>query len=33
VNGEDAYEIRGKMTNGKIREVEVSVSGNVIEVE
>jgi len=33
VNGEDVYEIRGKMSNGKIREVEVSASGKVIEVE
>lgn len=33
VNGEEAYEIRGAMPNGKIREVEVSVSGKVIEVE
>jgi hypothetical protein len=33
VNGEDVYEIRGTMPNGKIREVEVSVSGKVIEVE
>ena len=33
VNGEEVFEIRGKMPNGKIREVEVSVSGNVVEVE
>ena len=33
VNGEDVYEVRGTMPNGKIREVEVSVSGRVIEVE
>ena len=33
VNGEDAFEIRGKMPSGKIREVEVSTSGKVIEVE
>jgi hypothetical protein len=33
VDGEDVYEIRGKQSNGKIREVEVSVSGKVIEVE
>jgi len=33
VNGEAVYEIRGKMPNGKIREVEVSASGNVVEVE
>ncbi len=33
VNGEDVFEIRGKMPNGKIREVEVSASGKVVEVE
>ena len=33
VNGKDAYEIRGKDKNGKIREVEVSQDGEVIEVE
>jgi len=33
VNGEDVFEIRGKMPNGKIREVEVSMSGKVIETE
>lgn len=33
VNGEDVFEIRGKMPNGKIREVEVSAAGQVIEVE
>ena len=33
VAGEDVFEIRGKMTNGKIREVEVSGSGKVIEVK
>lgn len=33
VNGKDAYEIRGKDNRGKIREVEVSTSGEVIEVE
>ena len=33
VNGKDAYEIRGKDKNGKIREVEVSQDGKVIEVE
>jgi hypothetical protein len=33
VNGEDVYEIRGKMPNGKIREVEVSAAGKVVEVE
>jgi hypothetical protein len=33
VDGKDAYEIRGKDRNGKIREVEVSQDGKVIEVE
>ena len=33
VNGEDAFEIRGKMANGKIREVEVSAAGRVLEIE
>jgi hypothetical protein len=31
--GEDAFEIRGKQPNGKIREVEVTAAGKVIEVE
>jgi hypothetical protein len=33
INGQDAYEIRGKMPNGKIREVEVSAAGEVLEIE
>ena len=33
VNGKDAYEIRGKDSRGKIREVELSQDGEVIEVE
>jgi hypothetical protein len=33
VNGEEVFEIRGKLPNGKVREVEVSKSGQVIEVE
>ena len=33
VHGEDVYEIRGKMPNGKIREVEVSASGKVVDIE
>jgi hypothetical protein len=33
VNGEDVFEMRGKMPNGKIREVEVSTSGKVVEIE
>jgi hypothetical protein len=27
------YEIRGKMKNGKVREVEVNKSGDVVEIE
>jgi hypothetical protein len=33
INGKDAYEIRGKDSRGKIREVEVSQDGQVIEVQ
>lgn len=33
VDGKDAYEVRGKDKRGKIREVEVSVMGEVLEVE
>jgi hypothetical protein len=33
VDGEDVLEIRGKQPNGKVREVEVSMSGKVVEVE
>ena len=32
-NGQDAYEIRGKDKRGKIREVEVSTSGEILEIE
>jgi hypothetical protein len=32
-NGQDAYEIRGKDKRGKIREVEVSTSGKILEIE
>jgi hypothetical protein len=32
-NGQDAYEIRGKDKRGKIREVEVSTSGQILEIE
>ncbi len=32
-NGEDAYQIRGKLPTGKVREVEVSVSGKVVAVK
>lgn len=33
VKGKDVYEIRGKDSRGKIREVEVSQDGELIEVE
>jgi hypothetical protein len=32
-DGEDAYEIIGKDKRGKIREVEVSTTGKVLEIE
>ena len=32
-DGEEAYEIRGRDERGKTREVKVSASGKVIEVE
>jgi hypothetical protein len=32
-NGRDAFEIRGKDKRGKIREVEVSTSGQILEIE
>jgi hypothetical protein len=32
-NGRDAIEIRGKDNRGKIREVEVSTSGQILEIE
>ena len=32
-NGQDAFEIRGKDKRGKIREVEVSTSGEILEIE
>lgn len=31
--GQDAYELRGKNNRGRVREVEVSTSGQVLEVE
>jgi hypothetical protein len=31
--GQDAIEIRGKNKQGKIREVEVDLNGNLLEVE
>ncbi len=33
VNGEDAYQIRGKLANGKVQEVEVLISGQVVDVK
>lgn len=32
-NGKDAFEIIGKDKRGKVREVEVSTSGQILEVE
>jgi hypothetical protein len=32
-NGQDAFEIRGKDQRGKIREVEVSTEGKILEIE
>ncbi len=33
VDGKDAFEIRGKNKQGKIREVELSATGEVLEIE
>src|SRR5262249_13507726 len=33
IDGKDAYEVRGKDRRGKVREVEVSATGEVIAVE
>lgn len=33
VGDQDAFEIRGKDPRGKIREVEISASGDVLEIE
>lgn len=33
IEGKDAYEIRGKDKRGKVREVEVSATGEVLGVE
>jgi len=33
VDGQDAFEVRGKDPRGKIREVEVTPAGKVLEVE
>ena len=33
IDGKDAYEVRGKDSRGKVREVEVSATGEVIAIE
>ena len=33
VDGKDAYELRGKNKQGKTREVELSATGEVLEIE
>ena len=33
LNGQDVYEIVGKDKRGKVREVEVSTTGEVLEIE
>ena len=33
IDGKDAYEVRGKDKRGKVREVEVSASGEVLAIE
>lgn len=33
LDGEDVYEIRGTMPNGKVREVNVAISGKVLDVD
>ena len=33
IQGKDAYEIRGKDKRGKVREVEVSATGEILGVE
>ena len=33
IDGKDAYEVRGKDRRGKVREVEVSATGEVIAIE
>ena len=33
IEGKDAYEVRGKDKRGKVREVEVSATGEVIAIE
>ncbi len=33
IDGKDAYEVRGKDKRGKVREVEVSATGEILGVE
>ena len=33
IEGKDAYEVRGKDKRGKVREVEVSATGEVLAIE
>ena len=33
VSGKDAFEIRGKDKRGKVREIELSLTGEVLEIE
>ena len=33
IDGKDAYEVRGKDKRGKVREVEVSATGEVLGIE
>jgi uncharacterized membrane protein YkoI len=33
IDGKDAYEVRGKDKKGKVREVEVSATGEVLAIE
>ena len=33
IDGKEAYEVRGKYKRGKVREVEVSATGEVLAVE
>jgi uncharacterized membrane protein YkoI len=33
IDGKDAYEVRGKNSRGKVREVEVSATGEVLAIE
>ena len=33
VDGKDAFEIRGKDNRGKVREIELTTTGEIIEIE